>query len=562
MGKKKSVFAFIVVVLGFLMALLDTTIVNITLPKMTEYFKTDLERISWVINGYNLAFAVLLLTAARLADQFGRKKIFLIGVALFVVSSYLSGISETVDWLIFFRVVQGLAAAFVVPVTIPLAVGLFPNNRGAVMGVWGAMAGLAAAGGPALGGFLSSSLHWQWIFFINVPVGIVTVTGAYFLLKESYDSSAGKKIDWGGISSLSAGMFALTLGLIQANDTGWTSAYILTLFAIAFISFVVFIQIELKSAEPMLPLWMLKIWPFSFGSATLFVVGVGLMCGSFLLAFFLTQMLGMSELEAGLTISAMPLVSMVFSAVCGPFSDKVGNRWFSTLGMVLFGIGIFSFSGLSADSTRVDVVWRLMIAGAGMGMTMAPTIGATVRAVPFDKVGISSGVTNMTRTIGMVLGVAVLVTLFNVYTEKQVTVAKDKAVSVVQSSKELNARAKKKMVQQLRKAEFTQQNQGPEQKDILQNINNAEKQTLASVPDGKKAAVKKRFEQQKKTVKRLWPKIRETFTGAVVDAFSATFKWGSLFVLMGAVFAFFSDPSRSGRKEVEQDVYNKKVEAN
>lgn len=226
MGNRKKILAFIVIVLGFLMALLDTTIVNITLPKMREYFETDLERISWVINGYNLAFAVLLLTAARLADQFGRKKVFIIGVVLFLVSSYLSGISGTVNMLIFFRVIQGLAAAMVVPVTIPLAVELFPKNRGAVMGVWGAMAGLAAAGGPSLGGFLSTSFNWQWIFFINIPVGIVVVAAAIFLIQESYDASAGRKIDWAGIASLSVGMFTLTLGLIQGNDEGWGSMYI------------------------------------------------------------------------------------------------------------------------------------------------------------------------------------------------------------------------------------------------------------------------------------------------------------------------------------------------
>ncbi len=277
---KNKILPFLIVVMGFFMPMLDTTIVNITIPKMMEYFSADTQKITWVLNGYNLAFAVLLITASRLADQFGRKRIFMIGVLIFTVGSMFSSLSTNLEMLIFFRVVQGLAAALVVPVSIPLAVELFsPSKRGTVMGMWAAFAALAAAGGPSIGGILTEHFEWQSIFYINIPIGIVVLILGTFLLKESFDPSATKKIDWIGMATLSVSMFTLTLAIIQANEKGWLSAYILSMFAISAVSFAAFIFIETRSKDPMIPMQMMKIKHFMADSVTLFILGIGIMGG-------------------------------------------------------------------------------------------------------------------------------------------------------------------------------------------------------------------------------------------------------------------------------------------
>lgn len=549
--KRKRIFTLITIILGFFMALLDTTIVNITLPKMTDYFHTDVNTISWVVNGYNLAFAVVLITASRIADQFGRKKIFMIGVFAFTLTSFLSGISSSVDQLILYRVLQGLSAAFVVPITMPLAMELFPvEKRGAVGGIWGAFAGLAAASGPALGGIISQNFNWQWIFFINIPIGVLCLILSAFLIKESFDPTATKKMDVAGMITLSVSMFSLVLALIQANDKGWDSTYILSLFAVALVGFIVFFIIESKEKEPMLPLELLKIRPFAAGAMTLFMLGIGMMSALFLLAFFLTQMKGLTELQAGLIITASPLTSMVCSSITGPLSDKLGSRWFGVMGMILMALGIYLFSQLTAYSTNMDIIWRLIVVGAGMGSTMAPLMGATVKAVPKNKIGMSSGITNMTRTLGTVVGVAVLITTLNHHISTNISSAKDQVVSLINASA-LNTTGKEQMVKQIKEAKFSRESQMPTEETILGEMKKAEQDALSKVPPQMQERVKAQFAEQEKIMKDLYPQIQNTFKSSLSAAFSSTFKQNSYLLMIGILLAAFSDPM-AGRKKREK----------
>lgn len=516
----KKALALLSILLGFFMALLDTTIVNITLPKMTDFFHTDVKTISWVLNGYNLAFAVLLITASRLADQFGRKKIYITGVITFTAASFLSGISSSISMLITFRVLQGLAAALVTPVTLPMSTQLVPPEKhGALMGFWGAFSGLAAASGPALGGILSQNFNWQAIFYINIPIGIVTVLLCIPLVKESKDPTASKRIDWLGIVTLSITMFCLTLALIQANDKGWTSSYILTLFAVSLVSFVLFFLIEFRSTEPMLPMWLFKNIPFTAASISLFMVGIALMCGVFLLAFYLTNVLGMSELKAGMLITALPLTSVVASAISGNLSHKWGNRWFTVLGMSLMGISIFLYGGLTPQTTLMNIIWRLMIGGVGLGFTMAPLMGAAISAVPEDKAGIASGIINMTRTIGTVLGVAILITVLNHSITNQMTKAKAEATSIVNNDASLNSQAKDKIVQNLASAKSSSSGTSsmPTEKDIIKQMEQARQKTIRDIPNSMKESVTDTFARQEKAITILYPKIQQIFQAGLSD---------------------------------------------
>lgn len=541
MKNKHQIISFTAIILGFFIALLDTTIVNITLPKMTEYFGTTMSHISWVINAYNLAFAAMIITASRLADQFGRKKLFIAGVFFFTICSLFSGLSNSIEMLIFFRALQGLSAAFVVPVTVPLAMEIFPpENQGLVMGLWGAFAGLAAACGPSLGGILTQFFNWRYVFFINIPIGIICILLTLKFINESYDSTADKSIDIGGILTISIAMFALTFALIQANEKGWTSSYILSLFAVALIAFILFIIIELKVKNPMLPLNLFKIIPFTSGSIALFLLGLGMMSGSYFLSFFLTQVKGLDQLDAGIIISTMSLSSMFFSVLSSVLIKKINSTWISSVGLCLLSLSCFLYSSLNQNSTNIQVILRLIVAGAGMGFSMSTLMGSMVNNVPKDKIGITSGINNMTRTLGTVLGVALFLTIFTSSITTQMSYAKDSVIKTIQADTVFDTKAKYEMTKSIKSGNgHTKTLSG-----VLENIDKEEALVLKSAPPIAQNKIKLSFDAEKKETNKIWPEIQDTFNSYTVNAFSFTFKCGSLVLIPGILFAFFSDKKR------------------
>lgn len=541
----RSYAAFGTVMLAFFLAILDSTIVNITLPRITEYFRTDIKTISWVVNGFALAFAVPLISASRLADQFGRRRIFSIGLALFTGTSLLAGLAPDVNLLVFFRVLQGLSAAMLVPVTLPIVLDLFPSEKsGTVIGAWAAIAGLAAAGGPALGGVISDKLTWQWIFYINIPIGLLSLVLTQFLIRETKDPTASHRIDWPGMFSLTAAAFSLVYGLIKANDLGWTSPTILGLFACSAFSLVLFVLAEVRSKEPMLPLGMLHSLPFSAGNATLFVLGMGMMNGVFFLAFFLTQVMGKTELEAGIVITALPLSSTVFSGIAGALSDRFGSRWFTTAGMVVLAVAVYLYSGLEPAATNGEIIWRLVIMGAGIGTAMAPVVGSTVRAVAADKIGIASGVGNMSRTVGTVLGVALIVTLFTNKVDQQIGWAKGEAGALVESNGALREQIKRPILDRLARVGFSQSHKLATLDETLQEVDRRQAEVLDSMPPFMAKKMAQVFEEQKQELRVLHPRLQAVFKNRICDAFAATFRINAFILILGVFFALFSDRRR------------------
>lgn len=545
---RNRILLFVIVVMGFFMPLLDTTIVNITIPKMMEYFSADTQEITWVLNGYNLAFAVLLITASRLADQFGRKRIFTIGVLIFTIGSLFSGLSTTLGMLIFFRVVQGLAAALVVPVSIPLAVELFPpSKKGTAMGLWGAFGSLAFAGGPALGGILTERFEWQSIFYVNIPIGIIVFILGNLLLRESFDPSATKKIDWAGMITLSISMFTLTLALIQSNEKGWLSVYILSMLLVAMVSLIVFVVIERKSKNPMIPMQMMRIKPFMAGTATLFVLGIGIMGGLFLLSLFLIDIMGMSELSGGLIISVIALAAMLFAPFCGSLSDKIGSRWFGVIGMIIVAISMFLFSSLTATTTGWDLFWRLVVVGAGFGITMSPVISSTIRNVPPDKVGMSSGITNMARTLGTVFGIALLATFLTFYITPQTSIAKNQVINMIEKDEVFSGQVKSEMIEKLNNSNFSIENV-PTLSSVISEMKDAETKMLKNESPLSQFVTKASFEKQEGEIRKIWPVASDIFKNHAIKAFGATFDFLGILMIIGAIIAFFSDVPVKQRK--------------
>jgi EmrB/QacA subfamily drug resistance transporter len=536
--------------MGFFMALLDSTIVTVSLPKIAEYFSASIETITWVINGYNLAFAVLLVTASRLADQFGRKKLFIIGVCFFTLTSFLCAIATSVELLIFFRVLQGLSAAFIVPVSMPLILELFPASKsGMVVGAWGAISAIAAASGPALGGIITDLLQWHWIFLINIPIGVITALCTMFMVKESRDPTATRHIDWGGIATLSIGSFALTLALIQSNDKGWSSAYILTLFFAAIVSLVTFALIELRSREPMVSMKLFHSVAFTSATLSLFLIGVALMCGVFFLSFFLTMVMGMSQLKAGLIITALPIAAMFF-AFSGPLSDRWGYRGFSVAGSAVLCFGIYLFSQLNADSSMKDIILRLCVAGAGLGLSLPAMVGASVKSVPPEKLGIASGIGNMARITGMVFGVALLVMLLTHFADQQITFAKAECEKIVAANVVFKPETKESFLSAIRNTRFSQHNRPPTEAEIIGRFEKRQEEVLqAATSDFSKSVTKAVYKKQIAEVKTIYPQIHTLFIESLTRAFSKTFKLMSILLSIVIVVAWFDEPKTRLRSD-------------
>lgn len=541
--------AFIAVIIGFFMALLDATIVNVALPEISRHFGGNVGKISWIMNGYNLAFAVFILTGSRLADQFGRKKVFLIGLFMFTLTSLLAGFAPSLNWLIAIRICQGLAGSIILPVTIPLAMELFPKEmQGTIVGVWGAISGLAAASGPALGGILTEKFNWEWIFFVNVPLGIISLLLTAVLIKESYDPTSSKKLDWAGTATITGAMFCFTYMLIKANDFGWGSRNTLLLLGGGILLTALFFWAEWKGKEPMLPLSLLKIRPFAGAALTLLVVGAGLMNLSFLASFYLTRILGMTELKAGLILSVLALFSMVSSVITGPLSNKWGARWFGAAGVVLFIAANYWLSLLGANSGTADVIPRLGLAGLGLGMIMAPVMAATIRNVPEEKVGISSGIVNMTKALGSVLGVAIIVTVLQTQLTQQMGDARQAAVQTVQADTVLTPEVKQQILAGMERMAGDSSSLSLSKNDLQQQISGQMTEVLdaglAKLPEDQRAGAQALMKQQMEEVSRMLPGVIDSFRDAGSRSFSHAFVFSCWIMAAGIPLALTSDRSR------------------
>jgi len=401
------------------MLLLDSTVVNIAQRKIQIGLGATLAEIQWVLDSYILAYAVLLLSFGRLGDIFGRKKLFIVGMAIFTAASALCGVSSWlgdlvgisgVNALILARVLQGVGGAFMMPQTLSLITVVFPpDKRGAAMGIWGGIVALGAVIGPIVGGFIVTDYAWEWVFLINVPVGIVAILATIAIVPESVDPSASRRIDWGGVVLSGTGIFAIVYALIEANSMGWTDPLIVGLFILGVVLLVAFVWWEKRLADPLMKLELFALRNFSVGNVIAFVVAFGMLGIFFPMTLFLQGVLGFSPIRAGMTMIPMSLMIMVIAPLSGRFSDRIGARWILTGGLVLITVGILLIiSSIDTSTTWRSLLPSLIVTGTGMGMTFAPMTAAAMREVPPRIAGSASGILNTTRNVGQVLGIAVL----------------------------------------------------------------------------------------------------------------------------------------------------------
>jgi EmrB/QacA subfamily drug resistance transporter len=401
--------------LGMVMALLDATIMSIAVPSIVWDLNTSIPQVAWVLNGYNLGLAVLFLPMGRVADRFGRKRVFLFGLVAFAFFSYLCGHTTTIHTLIGARIGQAIGAACIVPVSLAILLEVFPaGRRGFASGLFGAITSLAAALGPVAGGLIIKYLTtWRWIFYINVPLGLVALVACFFLIPGFTNKTTKTAVDYLGLLLVSAGLFCLTLAIIQGNEWRWDSFKVLGLFALSAATLTVFGWWELRTREPMIDLRLFRRRAFTAANAAVATVDLAMMGCAFLLVIFVVGVLDWTELKAAIAITPMPLAGLVLAPFSGRLVDRFGPRLLAAGGALLSAAGLFLLARIDLYTRSGDVAWRCAIVGAGFGLSLPALMAAGMSALPHRARGVGSGALNTARQLGFVFGVAILVAVFS-----------------------------------------------------------------------------------------------------------------------------------------------------
>ncbi|MFE4815757.1 MFS transporter [Streptomyces sp. NPDC056704] len=396
--------------LGFFMTLLDLTIVNIAIPDMGQDLDASLDEILWVVNAYTLALAVLMITAGRLGDLRGKRNLFLAGVALFTLASLACGLARNPAQLIAFRAVQGLGAALLMPQTLSIIAEVFPaDRRGAAMGVWGVVAGVSGALGPIIGGALITHLDWRWIFFVNLPLGVVVLGLAAAIIPGSR-RTVRHRFDTLGVLLASGALFCLAFGLTEGQRYDW-NAWIWSLFGAAALLFAAFLGHERgqQGDEPLVPFSLFKDRNFTLINFVGVTVSFGIV-GMFLpLTIYLQSVLGYSALKSGLVLLPLALGSFVTAGPAGVLADKIGGKFILMTGLLAWTAAlVWIVAAADVGSSWTAVAFPLFLAGLGAGCTFAPMATEVMRNVPAKLSGAASGVNNALRQVGSVLAGAVV----------------------------------------------------------------------------------------------------------------------------------------------------------
>ena len=397
------------VAFGLFMIMLDNTVVNVALPSIQRDLQTDLSELEWIVTGYALTFAALMLIGGKLADLLGRRLIFVAGLAVFTLASLACGLATSGEVLIGARVVQGVGAALMNPATLSIISATFPpRERGTAIGIWAGVSALALAIGPLVGGLLTEHIDWSWIFFINVPIGVLAIAASFLLIDETRDTSEEQRLDLPGLLASGIGLFALTYALIEANTYGWASGRILGCFAVAAVALTVFVVLERKQRLPMLDLSLFRNGTFAGANLVVLLVALAMFGVFFFVSLYMQNVLGFSAVEAGAAFLPMTLLIVLVAPIAGKTSDRIGSRWLMAAGMVLVGVQLLYFSRLGLHETFWSLLPGLLIGGVGMSLVMTPSAAAALNGVPIDKSGVGSAVVNAFRQVGGALGIALM----------------------------------------------------------------------------------------------------------------------------------------------------------
>jgi EmrB/QacA subfamily drug resistance transporter len=405
-AENRKWWTLIAVAFGLFMIMLDNTVVNVALPSIAKDLGVSISSLEWVVDGYALTFGVLLLTGGKLADLLGRRRIFIVGLVIFTASSFFCGFANTSSVLVGARVVQGIGAALMNPATLSIITATFPpRQRGMAIGIWAGVSALALAIGPLIGGAITEHINWSWVFYINVPIGILGIFAARIFIDETKDTTE-QRFDIPGLVSSAVALFALTFGLIESNNRGWGDPFVLGLFGVAAVFFVVFVLLEQHQRLPMLDLGLFRNSSFASANTVMFLIGLAMFGTFFFVSLYVQNVLHYSPLKAGATFLPMTVMIILIAPNAGRLSDRLGPRAMIVPGVALVTTSLVVFSLQDESSTFWTLLPALFIGGLGMGLAMAPTTSAAMHAVPVDKAGVGSAVINSMRQVGGSVGIA------------------------------------------------------------------------------------------------------------------------------------------------------------
>src|SRR5215210_2008408 len=413
--RTSTIWTFAITSVALFMTTLDNLVVTTALPVIREDLDASLSGLEWTVNAYTLTFAVLLITGAALGDRFGRRRLFVIGVAIFTLASAAAALAPTIEILIAARALQGLGGAIVTPLTLTILSAAVPaNRRGLVLGAWGGISGLAVAIGPLVGGAVVEGISWQWIFWLNVPIGLVLIPLAALRLRESRGPN--DALDLPGLGLASAGLLGIVWGLVRGNQVGWGSVEIVSSLVAGAILVALFVLWELRAAEPMLPLRFFRNRTFTAANVASLLMFFGMFGSIFLLAQFFQTVQGYSPLQAGLRILPWTAMPIFIAPLAGALSDRIGGRPLMVTGLALQSVGLAWIAfGSGPDVAYSYLVTPFVLSGVGMALYFAPVANVVLSSVRPEEEGQASGANNAIRELGGVFGVAVLASVFAHY---------------------------------------------------------------------------------------------------------------------------------------------------
>ena len=414
-AKTRTIWTFAITSAAVFMATLDNLVVTTALPVIREDLHATVESLEWTVNAYTLTFAVLLLTGAALGDRFGRRRMLAVGLAIFTVSSAAAALAPSAGVLIAARAAQGVGGAIITPLTLTiLSAGVPANRRGAFIGAWSGIAGLAVAFGPLVGGAVVSGISWHWIFWLNVPIGIVLIPLTLRRLDETYGPAA--KLDLPGVALASVGLTGIVWGLVRGHGQGWTSPEIVISLVAGALVFALFVLWELRTPEPMLPMRFFQNRVFTLANVASLLMFFGMFGSIFLLSQFFQTVQGYSPFGSGLRILPWTIMPMFVAPIAGALSDRIGGARLMGIGLTLQAGGLGSLAAISTPTTPYwHLVVPFMVSGIGMAMFWAPVANVVLSAVRPEEEGKASGAQNAIRELGGVFGVAVLASVWSHY---------------------------------------------------------------------------------------------------------------------------------------------------
>src|SRR3954470_23053192 len=413
--ERRTGWTFAITSIALFMVTLDNLVVSTAIPRIRLDLGAGIEGIEWTVNAYTLTFAVLLLTGAALGDRFGRRLMFSIGLVIFTVASAAAALAPSIDALVAARAVQGVGGAIITPLTLTLLSASVPlEKRGIALGAWGGIGGLAVALGPVVGGAVVNGLNWHWIFWLNVPIGLLLAPLALTQLRESTGPS--DRLDLPGLGLVSAGLFEIVWGLVRGNGQGWGSAEIVLTLAGGTLFVVLFVLWELRAPAPMLPMRFFRNRAFAAANLASLFMFFGMFGSIFLLTQFFQTVQGFSPLASGLRVLPWPIIPLFIPPPAGALSDKIGGKPLMVVGLTLQAIGLALIASVdSATAPYSSLVFPFILSGTGMALFFAPVANVVLSSVRPEEEGQASGANNAIRELGGVFGVAVLASIFAHY---------------------------------------------------------------------------------------------------------------------------------------------------